>query len=135
MSGVDARALLERASELEVIDAALAAATGGAGGALLFEASAGLGKTRLVGAAVERARGAGMTVLSARASELEREFAWGVARQLFERTVSELAEEERRAILADAAEGAAPALGFTTGGGGAPDASFSTLHGLYWLTA
>src|SRR5207248_10506649 len=90
--------------------------------------------TMLLRAAAERARGLGATVLSARGSELEGEFAWGVVRQLFERLVAGAPPEERDALLADAAGLAAPALGLGAGGASAPEASFSTLHGLYWLT-
>jgi hypothetical protein len=43
-------------------------------------------------------------------------------------------DDERATVLADAAALAAPALGLTGGRGAGPDASYSTLHGLYWLT-
>ena len=75
-----------------------------------------------------------MPVLSARGSELEGEFAWGVVRQLFERRLSDLDAHPRTGLLADAAALAAPALGLADGAGADGDASFATLHGLYWLT-
>jgi DNA-binding CsgD family transcriptional regulator len=76
--------LLEREPELEAVDAALAAARGGSGGLVLVEGPAGRGKSALLGAAVERARAAGMRVLSGRGRELERELPFGVALELFE---------------------------------------------------
>jgi len=51
---------------------------------LLITGPAGIGKTALLGAARERARGAGMRVLAGRGGELEGGFSFGVARQLFE---------------------------------------------------
>ncbi len=56
----------------------------GEGGVLAFEGPAGIGKTRLLGVLRERALDAGATVLDARAGVLEREFGFGVVRQLFE---------------------------------------------------
>ena len=50
-----------------------------------------------------------------------------MVRQLFEHHVA--------ALPAGAAGLAAPALGLRRGSGSDPDASFATLHGLYWLTA
>jgi DNA-binding CsgD family transcriptional regulator len=127
--------LLERAGELRVIDEAIADARAGAGGALLIEGPAGIGKTRLLRAVAARARRAKMAVLGSRGSELEGGFAWGVVRQLFERHVSELDGAMRAALFAGAAALAAPALGLSDGSGGDADASFATLHGLYWLMA
>jgi len=69
---------------LNALQAALATAAGGRGRTILVEGSAGAGKSALVGAASEHARSTGMRVLSARGSEIEREFAFGVVRQLFE---------------------------------------------------
>ena len=76
--------LLGRAAELGAIAAAVESACSGAGSALLVEGAAGIGKTRLLGYACDRAAKAGMTVLAARAAEFEDGYAWGVVRQLFE---------------------------------------------------
>lgn len=73
--------LVDRADELARIDAVLAAARAGTGATLLIEGPAGIGKTSLLVHAGERASAAGMRVLDARASELERELAMGVVRQ------------------------------------------------------
>jgi DNA-binding CsgD family transcriptional regulator len=124
--------LLEREGELGRLEALIAAARGGSGGAALIEGEPGIGKTALLGVACERGASAELGVLSARAGELESEFAWGVVRQLFESAVARASNSDREALLAGAAGLAAPALGLE--GQGREDASFSTLHGLYWLT-
>ena len=99
---------------------------------LLIEGQAGIGKSRLAAEARRRASDAGMNVLTARGSELEREFPYGVVRQLFEGALVDPAARER--LLAGAAAAAAPLFGpEPEDAGEARDASFSTLHGLYWL--
>ena len=80
--------LLERERELETLGEAVARTREGAGGALLIEAPAGVGKSRLMGSARMLARDAGLQVLEARGAVLEREFAFGVARQLLEQPVT-----------------------------------------------
>lgn len=60
--------LLERAAEVATIPAAIDAALAGSGSVLLVEGAAGIGKTRLLAHACERAAAAGMTVLTARAA-------------------------------------------------------------------
>src|SRR6058998_2663984 len=121
--------LLEREGELAQLGALIGAAREGAGRLVLVEGGAGIGKTRLLAAARERGAEAGMEVLAARGGELEREFPFGVVRQLFEPALLEAAERER--LLADAA---APALAvFDLGGDVEDGSSFATLHGLYWL--
>src|SRR5215211_217003 len=77
-----------------------------------------------------------MQVLSARGSELERAFSYGIVRQLFEPFLARVAEDERAELLAGAAALATPLLEPTQlGAEPAPDASLASLHGLYWLTA
>jgi DNA-binding CsgD family transcriptional regulator len=129
--------LLERDAELAVIAERLAAAREGAGCLLMVEGPAGIGKTRLVRAACDAARARGMTVLTARAGELERGLPYGVVRGLFEKLVVRAPAAERNALLADAAGLAAPVLGVAVGEGGLilDSAAFAGLHGLYWLTA
>jgi DNA-binding NarL/FixJ family response regulator len=118
--------LLERDAELAALDEVVAAAAAGQGRFVLIEGPAGIGKTGLLADLRERAAGAGLRVLSARVGELEREFAYGVVRQLFEREVA----------AAGALEGAAApaAAAFGSHAGGDEDASFAVLHGLFWLT-
>ena len=122
--------LLERDAELAALDAFVAEAAAGQGRFAVIEGPAGIGKSGLL--ADLRARAAGrMRALPARASELEREFAYGVVRQLYEADVVDPARRE--AALAGAAAPAAPVFGGgTEEGEGA--ASFAALHGLFWLT-
>lgn len=133
--------LLEREAELATFDAALEAARRGAGSLLALEGPAGIGKTRLLAAAAERASELGVEVLRARGSELERSSSFGLARQLFEPHLRGATAEEREALLDGAAALAAPALGVaplpseTAPTSVALDPMFATLHGLYWLAA
>ena len=76
--------LLERTDELGAIRQVLGDASEGRGGIVLIEGAAGVGKTSLVSAGRALAGGDGVRVLWARGRELEREFGFGVVRQLFE---------------------------------------------------
>ena len=125
-------ALLERSAELEELSALLDAAAAGHGGLLVIRGEAGIGKTRLLDAASGLARARGMTVLTARGGELERDFGYGVVRQLFERRVRGLAEPERAKLFAGAGAHAAGVLGF--GDTGAVTESAVIEHALYWVT-
>ena len=71
---------MERERELQALDALIGAACRGSGQLVQVEAAAGGGKSQLLAAARAHARRAGMRVLVARGSELEREFAYGVVR-------------------------------------------------------
>lgn len=102
-----------------------------AGSAMLITGEAGIGKTALIAAAGQLAARAGMAVRSARAGELESEFAWGVVRQLF--TGPAIGAGSGDDMFAGAAALARPALGIEPAATAA-DASYATLHGLYWLT-
>src|SRR5262245_32888331 len=134
-------ALLERNEELVHIDAALADALDGRGRFVVVEGPAGIGKTAFLAAAATVASGGGMRVLRARGRELERDFAFGVVRQLFEPPLAEATASERAQLLQGAAGVAADLLGLPGGRAseGAPtaeiDPSFAVLHGLYWLCA
>jgi len=134
--------MLERDRELERIRRRLRLAREGRGGALAVEGSAGIGKTVMLGAASEAAEAEGFRVLRARGAELEREFAFGVVRQLVEPLLAEASDEERSSLLEGPPKVAAGLLGLprghTTPGEAtpvAPDPSFAMLHGLYWLFA
>src|SRR3954462_4850088 len=84
MDGDPRSGLLERERELAAIDRLCRAARDGAGQALLLEGPAGIGKSSLLAAARTEGEAAGLRVLTARASELESGFGFGVVRQLFE---------------------------------------------------
>src|SRR5437764_7936249 len=133
--------LLERGEQLARIELALTEARAGRGRFLVIEGPAGIGKTALLAAARTAANAGGMRVLRSRGTELEREFAFGVARQLFEPPLAEASELERADLLQGAAGAAAGLLGLPGAPptDGAPssgvDPSFGILHGLYWLCA
>jgi len=128
--------LLEREAELAAIGALAAEAGAGAGRLVVIEAPAGLGKTRLLHAARDAARAAGLRVLTARATELERGFPFALARQLFAPAPAALNAEERDALLDDGAVAPARgALGLARGEAEPPADAFAVLHALYWLTA
>jgi predicted ATPase len=124
--------LLEREDELAAIDRLLDAARDGAGGVMTIEGEAGAGKTTLLTAAGQGAAEREMLVLRARGGEYERDFPYGVVRQLFEPI---LGDEERRAeLLGGSAALAAPVFEprAASRDGGEP---FAVQHGLYWLAA
>jgi tetratricopeptide (TPR) repeat protein len=126
--------LLERDAELAAVEALI----GGRGSSRLIaiEGPPGIGKTSLIHEARVRGQAAGMLVLSARGSELESTFSFGIVRQLFEPFLVRLPEQERAEILSGAAELSTPLfepsqLVAEQSG----DGPLSRLHGLYWLAA
>jgi DNA-binding CsgD family transcriptional regulator len=118
--------LLDRDREGAARAELVAGAAAGNGRLVLIEGPAGIGKSGLLGGLRERA---GLRVLAARASELEREFGFGVVRQLFEADVAARPE----LALAGAAAPAAPVFAGDLAEGES-GAQFAALHGLYWLT-
>ena len=132
-------ALLERDAALARIDQSLREAIAGSGSLLVIAGPAGIGKTRLVLAAERHGRELGLTALTARGSELERDFAYGLVRQLFEALLVAASPPERAEFLAGAAGHAARLFGLAAARDDAADAlldpSFAILHGLYWLSA
>jgi DNA-binding CsgD family transcriptional regulator len=130
--------LLERAYELARLQEALSAARGGRGGVIVVDAPAGIGKTALLRRAHGLARQGAMTILAGRGRELERDFPFGVARQLFERALRSIDAARREALLAGAAQLARPLLlggAAPPAAGGEGDPGFGLVHGLYWLAA
>ena len=99
----------------------------------------GIGKTALLAAAHDAPEGTGFRWLRARGAELEREFAFGVVRQLVEPALAAASDEERVRLLDGPPAVAARLLGLPgladRAGTAAPDPSFAVLHGLYWLCA
>jgi len=121
--------LLEREAELAAVEALF---EDGAG-VLVVEGATGIGKTTLVEAACLRAEAHGYVVLRARGSELEVGFAFGVVRQLFERSLAVAGSEGREALLAGPAGTVGPLLLGDPVDTASGDRSFAVLHGLYWL--
>jgi len=125
--------ILERDSELDRIAAALDSASKGAGTVIVIEGVAGIGKTRLVRETRELAQLRGFGRLQATGDETETSMAWGVVRQMVERSVSRYSGQVRDAILAGPAGAALQALDV------APEATAGdaeiarTLHALWWV--
>lgn len=127
--------LLERESEFERLAVQIDAARAGEGSITALEGDAGIGKSALLSYAMRRAQDSGMRVLSARGGELERDFGYGIVRQLFDAPLAAMTNAARARLLSEAAGLAASAL--SVGGQAVAhgvDAG-SVLHGLYWLTA
>jgi DNA-binding CsgD family transcriptional regulator len=127
--------LLERDAELAAVASLITAIPDG-GRLLAIEGPPGIGKTALIAEARALAHEAGLQVLGARGSELERSFSYGVVRQLFEPLFASLPADERAELFAGAAALAVPLFDpAQVAVEPAADSSLATLHGLYWLTA
>jgi DNA-binding CsgD family transcriptional regulator len=125
--------LVEREAELRAATAALDGIAAGAGTVISVEGPAGIGKSALIGEIAAGAGNQGFAVHSARGSELEIDFGFGVVRQLFEGVVAEAGADT---VFAAAA---APAAGLFSATASPEDAvaggnvSFAVLHGLFWM--
>ncbi len=122
--------LVERERELTALGALLGDALAGEGRTALIEGPAGVGKTRLLAEVRRRAESAGARVLSARGSDLERDFPFGVVRQLLEGLLADPAVAERAFAGAGAPARAVFERLDALGEGGS---DFAALHGLYWV--
>src|SRR3954471_20179169 len=131
-----ASTLRARDADLAAIGNALTGARAGTGALLVIDGPAGVGKTAVMDAARAAATRAGVHVLSARGAEMERTFAFGVVRQLFDAVVRSGAVP-LDALFAGAAQFAAPLLDVRLDGApsGPSEDPFATRHGLYWLSA
>lgn len=130
--------LVERGQELAAIDEVLAATRGGDGAGLAIEGPPGIGKSALLAAAREAALAAGLRVRSARCSELERDFAFGVTRQSARTGAARRDEDERARLLDGPASFAQSVLAEVGVGAGAPaevDLAMRAFHALYGLVA
>jgi DNA-binding NarL/FixJ family response regulator len=129
--------LFGRDEELARIDELIAHVRLGHGAVATVEGPAGIGKTALLAEAARRALCAGFCVLRAAGAQLEREYTFGVVRQLFTPVVA--GARTPGELLEGAAGLAAGPLGL--GGASAEaaarcgDPASSAMHGLYWLTA
>jgi DNA-binding CsgD family transcriptional regulator len=125
--------LLEREAELARVDRVFDRVGAGAGGVVIVEGPAGIGKSELLAAVRANAHAHGFGVLRARGSEFEAEIAFGIARQLFEPMLRAASAGERRRLLGGVARVGAGALGLEAGE--PPADRFAAIHGLYWLCA
>jgi DNA-binding CsgD family transcriptional regulator len=123
--------LVEREGEVAQLAGLLQAALAGAGRVVVIEAAAGVGKSRLLTAAREEAEEAGLRVLHARGSELERDFAFGIVRQLFEPALADAQQEflakEPVTVAGRLLKGEEHLAG--------PDSAFRALHAFHWFAA
>ena len=124
--------LLEREHELETLRQGLTRTGPGDGILLLIEGPAGVGKTELVRAARATAGRGRIVALQARGSELEREFAFGVVRQLLEPTIN--GPDGVSDLFSGVARPAARLFGSDETSSGPGDSAFEAYHSLYWLT-
>ncbi|MGW5718759.1 helix-turn-helix transcriptional regulator [Amycolatopsis sp. NPDC003865] len=123
--------LVERDAETSALEKSLDRLGAGQGGVVVLDGGAGAGKTALLKHVRRLAADRGCTVLSARAAELEREFAFGVVRQLFEPVLP--AADPDRARLFSGAAGSTEGLFGAADRPVAPGSLFAVLNGLYWL--
>ena len=127
--------LLERDAELTSVESSIGGRSG-RGRLLAIEGPPGIGKTSLIRETRLLGQHAGMEVLAARGSELERTFSFGVVRQLLEPLLVQWPQEQRDMVFSGAAQLALPLfepaqLSADEG----PNIPLAMLHGLYWLTA
>jgi DNA-binding CsgD family transcriptional regulator len=131
-----AAGLVERDPELAALSGALTDAASGSGRFVVVEGPAGIGKTSLLAQAGRRCGDSGGRALGARGTELERQFSFGLVRQLFEPVLARLDDAARDSLFAGAAAPARTLLGWPDAHDNEPAVGdFALLHGLYWLTA
>ena len=132
--GDDELGLLERECEREQLGRLLGTAAAGCGAVAVLEGPPGIGKSRLLDSWRLEARTRDMLALSARGARLEREFGFGVVRQLFEPALMALPAAVREELLAGSAARAAPIVtGREFASPIGPDDAHAVYHALYWL--
>ena len=127
--------LVEREPELAVLSDGLSAAMQGRGGVVIVEAPAGKGKSRLLKTTADHARAAGFNILGAHGNELERDFPFGLAIQLFEPRRLADRPEEWEALLAGPGQMARSLLetGQVDPAESPAAQEYSLIHGLFWV--
>jgi DNA-binding CsgD family transcriptional regulator len=128
--------LVEREWELAALEQCLESARARVGSVVFVEAPAGEGKSRLLTAAGDMARQANMRVLAAQGAELERDFPFGVALQLFEPLWLRASIELREQLLDGPAQLAAALLNekHIDAPRDASERQYPVVHGLFWAT-
>jgi DNA-binding CsgD family transcriptional regulator/tetratricopeptide (TPR) repeat protein len=128
--------LLEREIERSALHEGCVAVGGGAGRVIVIVGEAGIGKTALLYEARRLAGESGMRVLRASGATLERDFGYGVARQLLEREVHSLVAVDRERLFSGPSAPAADVFGIALRGGGVArdtDRAFLVRHALVSL--
>ncbi|WP_406194782.1 AAA family ATPase [Kitasatospora sp. NBC_01560] len=127
--------LLERESELDLVREALRGCRAG-GTVLLVAGPLGAGRSALLTELANRAADQDVCVLRANAAPMERDFAFGVVRQLFENRLAVAPARTRERWLHDAGAARHVVTDDVLPAGGASDAaSDAVLHGLRALLA
>jgi DNA-binding CsgD family transcriptional regulator len=126
--------LLEREGELEAIEDFLDRGAD-VRASLLIEGPPGVGKTSLMRRLGRRAGERGIRVLSARGSEIDRDFGFGIVRQLFGEPLRRMGAAERASLFAGPASLAAAIFGFGDPGTLDVSPAEASLYGLFWLLA
>jgi predicted ATPase len=129
--------LLEREAEQAVLASAVEQVTAGDGGRLLMVlGEAGIGKTALLAVVDELARAADIATFRAAGAPLERDFGYGIVRQLLERELRSRSPEERARLLTGASATAAAVFGLPDREAplvADPDRSLAVRHALVLL--
>lgn len=120
--------LLERSAESEALLGVLDRASAGGGAAAVVVGPAGIGKTALLNDVIDQ-NAANFTVLRATGTVLERDFGFGVVRQL---VACLSADQQARAIDAAGPRGRAVLDSHAPPSPLSPDLVFATLSGLFW---
>src|SRR5918992_1810213 len=129
--------LLERDEDLAELEEIVGESARGHGELVVVEGPAGIGKTRLLEAVAAGCESAAYAVFGARGTELEREFAFGVVRQLFQPLAAGPGPSPRGGLFSGAAGLALPLLTGATDeeapaeAAPAADPTLPMLHGLY----
>lgn len=133
--------LWERQAELSALESASQDAREGRGRLVVVEGEAGIGKTGLLAATRDQAERDGMRVLTARGTELERDFPFALVRQLFEPVLGALDVPRRAELLTGGARPAGMLFSEDSVESGTAqpellaDPLFTRLNGLFWLTS
>jgi len=127
--------LVGRGSELTQLERIIADTRSGAADAVLVQGPAGIGKSRLMGAALQSVP-SDTLVLRASGEDRTTGLPWGAVRELFAPLGLSSADAASSPLLQDGARWAVPALGSHEGGSErrAGADTYAVLHGLYWLT-
>lgn len=123
--------MIERVTELDTLERAVAALTDGTGGVVVLEGAAGLGKTALLEHAAGLAAEAGCLVRRAAPGPHDRQFPFGVVRTLLESPLRELPTSDRESMLA----GPAAPAGALLLDGARTETDTAIAHGVLWLCA
>jgi DNA-binding CsgD family transcriptional regulator len=126
--------LLERERELAALDRALEETeAGGDGRTVLIEGPPGIGKTALLGELDDRAEARDHRVLKATGSEMERDFGFGIVRQLFGSLLRSLDPVGKAGLFAGPVALAAAIFGLGDPGEIDLTPTEASLYGLFWL--